>query len=221
MPRSDASYLRLKRLQIWTGALPVGLFLISHLLTNVRAIAGAEVFDRAAHALWRIPGLVAIEVGLIALPMLLHVGLGVVLGLSPQAVDDARAYPRAWMLLAQRASGFFLVIYVVLHVSATRLSVARLSGNPDLFAITAKALANPGVLAFHAAGVVAAAYHFGNGLVALAGPWGLNAGARGQALAGRIGLGAAIALSLIGLVALFAFVSPSFRFLAPHAGVTP
>src|SRR5206468_10355648 len=124
MPRSDASYLRLKRLQIWTGALPVGLFLISHLLTNVRAIAGAEVFDRAAHALWRIPGLVAIEVGLITLPMLLHVGLGVVLGLSPQAVDDARAYPRAWMLLAQRASGFFLVIYVVLHVSATRLSVA-------------------------------------------------------------------------------------------------
>src|SRR5262245_38722551 len=221
MPLSDPAYQRLKRLQVWTGALPVGLFLLSHLVTNARAIAGAEAFDRAAHTIWRIPYLVAVEILLIALPMLLHVGLGIVLGLSPQAAGDARGYPRPAMLVAQRASGFFLVVYVVFHISATRLSLARLSGDTHLFDMTARALANPFMLVLHLAGVLAAAFHFGNGLPALAGPWGLDRGARGQAQAQRIGLAATILLSLVGLCALLAFVNPSFRFLAPRAAVAP
>jgi succinate dehydrogenase / fumarate reductase cytochrome b subunit len=221
MPLSDPTYQRLKRLQVWTGALPVGLFLLSHLATNARSIAGAEVFDRAAHAIWRLPFLVAFEIVLIALPMLLHVGLGILLGLSPQAAGDARGYPRPGLLLAQRASGFFLVVYVVFHVSATRLSLARLSGDTHLFDMTARTLGHPFMFGFHAAGVLAAAFHFGNGLPALAGPWGLDRGARGQAQAQRIGLAATIVLSLVGLWSLLAFVHPAFRFLAPRMAVAP
>jgi succinate dehydrogenase / fumarate reductase cytochrome b subunit len=220
MPLSDPTYQRLKRLQVWTGALPVGLFLLSHLATNARSIAGAEAFDGVAHAIWRLPFLWAIEIVLIALPMLLR-GLGIMLGLSPQAAGDARGYPRPWMLLAQRASGFFLVVYVVFHVSATRLSLARLSGDTHLFDMTARTLAHPFMLGFHSAGVLAAAFHFGNGLPALAGPWGLDRGARGQAQAQRIGLAATIVLSLVGLWALFAFVHPAFRILAPPVAVAP
>ncbi len=215
MPLSDRGYAGLKRLQIWTGVIPVGLFLLSHLVTNARAIAGAEVFDRAAAQIARIPYLVAIEVGAIALPMLLHVALGVMLAMTPQAAGDARGYPRPWMLLAQRATGFFLVIYVVFHVSATRLSLARLKGTQDLFDLMARQLENPAVFAFHATGVLAAAFHFGNGFVGLAGPWGLNAGPRAQAMAGRLGFAAFIVLSLLGLHSLLAFVYPAFRWLAP------
>jgi len=215
MPLSDRSYAGLKRLQIWTGVIPVGLFLLSHLFTNARAIAGAEVFDRAAAQIGRIPYLVAIEVGTIALPMLLHVALGVMLAMTPQAAGDAGGYPRSWMLVAQRATGFFLVIYVVFHVSATRLSLARLRGAQDLFDLMARQLENPAVFAFHAAGVLAAAFHFGNGFVGLAGPWGLNAGPRAQAMAARYGFAAFIVLSLVGLLALLAFVHPAFRWLEP------
>ncbi len=215
MPLTDRSYLRLKRLQVWTGALPVGLFLLSHLATNARAIAGAAVFDRAAAAIGRIPGLVAIEVFAIALPMLFHVALGVALGLSPQAAGDARGFPRGWMLIAQRASGFLLVVYVVFHVSATRLSLARLRGTPDLFDLMARQLEHPLGFAFHALGVLAAAFHFGNGLAALAGPWGLDLGPRAVARAERLGLAAFVALGLLGLHALLAFVHPAFRWLAP------
>jgi len=215
MPLSDPTYARLKRLQIWTGVLPVGLFVLSHLVTNARAIAGAQAFDRLAAQIGRIPFLVAIEVGAIALPMLLHVALGIVLGMAPQAAGDARGYPRPWMLLAQRATGFFLVTYVVFHVSATRLSIARLKGAQDLFDLMARQLEHPAVFAFHAAGVLAAAFHFGNAFVGLAGPWGLNAGPRAQAVAARCGVVAFIVLSLIGLLALLAFVHPAFRWLEP------
>lgn len=215
MPLSDRGYARLKRIQIWTGVIPIGLFLVTHLVTNARAIAGAEVFDRGAAQIARIPYLVAIEIGGIALPMLLHIALGVMLGMTPQAAGDTRGYPRPWMLIAQRATGFFLVIYVVFHISATRLSVARLNGAQDLFDLMARQLEHPFVFAFHVAGVLAAAYHFGNGFVGLAGPWGLNAGPRAQAAAARGGLVAFIALSVLGLHALLAFVHPAFRWLAP------
>jgi succinate dehydrogenase / fumarate reductase cytochrome b subunit len=221
MPLSDRSYTRLKRLQIWTGVLPVGLFLLSHLVTNARAIAGAEVFDRAAAQIGRIPYLVTIEVVAIALPMLLHVALGVMLAMTPQAAGDAGGYPRPWMLVTQRATGFFLVIYVVFHVSATRLSMARLKGSQDLFDLMARQLENPAVFAFHAAGVLAATFHFGNGFVGLAGPWGLNAGPRAQATAARFGFAAFIVFSLIGLHALLAFVHPAFRWLEPPQALAP
>jgi succinate dehydrogenase / fumarate reductase cytochrome b subunit len=216
MPLSEPGYTRLKRLQVWTGVLPVGLFLLSHLTTNARAIAGPEAFDRLAAWIGRIPYLVAIEIGAIALPMLVHVALGIRLGMTPQAAGDARGFPRPWMLLAQRVTGFFLVVYVVFHVSATRLSLERLRGAQDLFDLTARTLSHAPVFAFHVAGVLAAAFHFGNGLVAVAGPWGLNAGPRAQAAAERLGLAAFVVLSLVGLHALLAFVHPAFRWLAPR-----
>lgn len=218
---SDRAYSSLKRVQIWTGVVPVGLFLLSHLATNARALAGAAVFDRAAEAIGRIPGLTVIEVVAIALPMLLHVGLGVALGTTAQAAGDERGYPRPWMLVAQRASGFYLVVYVVFHVWSTRLSPERLAGGADLFDLMARRLEHPGVLAYHLAGVLAAAYHLGNGLVALAGPWGLNAGDRGRAFAARAGLATFIVLSLVGMVALLAFVSPAFRWLEPRGTLVP
>lgn len=218
---SDRRYAALKGLQIWTGVVPVGLFVLSHVVTNARAIAGGAAFDRTAEAIGRIPGLALIEIAAIALPMLLHVGLGVVLGTTPQAAGDERGYPRPWMLLAQRATGFYLVVYVVFHVWGTRLSPERLAGDVDLFALMGRRLAHPGVLAYHLIGVLAAAYHFGNGLVALAGPWGLDAGARGRALAARAGWAAFVVLSMVGMLALFAFVSPAFRWLEPHRTLVP
>src|SRR5262245_32704594 len=158
MQVSDHAYRALKRWQVWTGVAPVGLFLLSHLAANARATAGPVAFDRMAEAIARIPGIVTIEVVAIALPMLVHVGLALVLGTSPQAAGDVRGFPRAWMLVAQRASGFYLVVYVIFHVWATRVSPERVSGETDLFGLMAQRLAHPGVLAFHLGGVLTAAY---------------------------------------------------------------
>jgi succinate dehydrogenase / fumarate reductase cytochrome b subunit len=72
------------------------------------------------------------------------------------------------------------------------------------------------MLAFHAGGVLAAAFHFGNGLVALAGPWGMDWGPRGRVLAERLGAASFVVVSIVGLHALLAFVVPGLRWLAPH-----
>ena len=213
---TDRRYADLKRLQIWTGVLPVGLFVISHLVTNTRAIAGSAAYDRMSAAIDRIPALTGIEIVAIALPMLAHIGLGVALGTTAQAAGDARGYRRPALLFAQRATGFLLVVYVCFHVWGTRLSPDRLAGGVGLFDLMARRLAHPGMLAFHIAGVTGAAFHLGNGLVGLAGPWGLAAGERAERLAARVGLAAFVVLSAIGIVALLAFGHPAFRWLEPH-----
>src|SRR5262245_15481531 len=216
MHLSDRAYASLKRLQILTGVVPVGLFLLSHLATNARAIAGPEASDRMAPAIDGIPGIAAIELVAIAVPMLVHVGLGIALGTTPQAAGDTRGYARPGLLVAQRVTGFWLVVYVVFHLFATRFSPDRQPGGADLFALMAGTLRHPGMLAFHVTGVLAAAFHFGNGLVALAGPWGVDAGPRGRALAGRLGVASFVVLSLVGIHALLAFVVPGLRWLGPH-----
>jgi len=218
---SDRTYSILKRTQVLTGVVAVGLFLLSHIATNARAIAGAAVFDRAAVAISRIPFLPAIELGAIALPMLVHVALGPLLGTTAQGAADARGYSRVGFLLAQRVTGFVLVVYVMFHVWSTRLSPDRLPGGADMFAATARTLREPGMLAFHLAGTLAAAFHFGNGLAALAGPWGFDLGEPARRRAASVGLWATVVLGLVGVHALLAFVHPAFRWLEPHTRVAP
>src|SRR5262245_51714662 len=212
---SDRTYTILKRTQVLSGVVAVGLFLVSHIATNARAIAGAAVFDRTAAAISRIPFLPVLELGGVALPMLVHVALGPWLATTAQGAADTRGYARVGPVLAQRITGFVLVVYVTFYMWSTRLSPDRSPGGTEMFAQTARTLSEPGMLAFHITGMLAAAYHFGNGLAALAGPWGLALDERAQRRAAQVGLWATIVHGLVGVHALRAFVHPAFRWLAP------
>jgi succinate dehydrogenase / fumarate reductase cytochrome b subunit len=192
---------------------PVGAFLISHLVVNATAIQGEASFHRAAAAIGRLPLLLVWEWVGIALPMFAHVAIGIVLGTTSQAAEDRRGFGSRAALLAQRISGFVLLVYVVFHVWGIRLSPARAADGADLFALTRDTLAHPGVLAYHAAGVLAAAWHFGNGVAPLFGPWGWDRGPGARRRASRVGMAAFVVLALLGFNALLAFVNPSFRWL--------
>jgi succinate dehydrogenase / fumarate reductase cytochrome b subunit len=213
MTLSDSSYRALKRLQVATGASPIGLFLLLHLWTNGHALQGAAAFNREVGRIGRLPHLPLIETLLVALPIAVHIGLGLTLARTAQAAEDGRGFPAPWMLVAQRVTGFFLVVYLVFHVWSLRLSPARIAGAPDLFALTAKQLAEPGWFAFQSMGVAAAAFHFGNGLVATAGPWGLNLPPRARRIVAGLGAAAFAGLTLAGIGALFAFSNPAMRWL--------
>lgn len=215
MTVTDATYRTLKRLQLATGVLPLGLFLLLHLFTNGHAIEGPGAFNDAVARIWRIPFLPLLEALAIVLPLFAHIGIGIAVAMTGQAAEDTRGFPAPWMQAAQRATGLLLVVYVVFHVWSTRLSPARLGGAADLFLLMAKQLGQPGWLMFQLMGVIAAAVHFGNGLVACAGPWGLALGARGTRIASRTGIALAIVISLVGVNALLAFLHPSLRWLAP------
>jgi succinate dehydrogenase / fumarate reductase, cytochrome b subunit len=207
----DSSYRRWRRLHVLSSALPVGLFLALHLLNNAVAIAGPDTFNEVAARLDRFPAIRWIEALAIAAPLLLHVTLGILLGNTAQGAGDASPYARRWMMVAQRATGGWLVVFVAFHVWGIRLASPPESGPSDLFSVTRAQLEHPGLFVLYATGVLSAALHFGLGVHATIALWDPQLALR------RRSLGAAwvatVLLAAIGLHAQLAFVSPKARWL--------
>ena len=59
----------LRKLHSLSGIIPIGAFLIEHLLTNSLAFAGPERFNKAVHGIHELPWLLALEVFGIFLPL--------------------------------------------------------------------------------------------------------------------------------------------------------
>lgn len=219
MRLSDATYHALKRLHSLTGVVPIGLFLLAHFFTNSKAVQGPALFDHAAGELASIPYVVLVEALGIWLPILFHMVLGIVIATTAQATGTAKGNPRYWQYLLQRASGIFLVAFIVYHTWATRFSPEYLA-SPSAYAYMREHLSHPGVFAFYVAGIAAACYHLGNGLFGFAIHWGLVTGARAQRQLARLGLAVGLVLTLVGLNALLGFLGLGFGkdiFQKPHA----
>jgi succinate dehydrogenase / fumarate reductase cytochrome b subunit len=210
---SDRAYQRLRRLQLITGVVPLGLFLVSHLAVNSRALSGPEAYQRSVEAIARVPWLSLVELVAIALPIAAHVALGAVIATTRQAAFEP-AWPGERARSMQRVTGIYLSIYVIFHVWAIRLSPARLAGHKPLFDLMAAQLAHPLVWILQALAVVAASAHFSAGLLALAGPhgWPLAPGALARWRA--VAIASFALLSVIGVASLAAFVWPAARLLA-------
>ncbi len=217
MKVSDRTYFTLKRLHSLTGVVPVGLFLIEHLFTNARALQGPDAFDRAAAELARLPFVVLLEAFGIWLPILFHMVLGILIATTSQSNVGKHGYARNWQYTLQRASGLLLVFFLLYHTWALRFAGGYLtSASP--YQYVNQHLANPAVMAFYVLGTVAACFHFGNGLFGFAIHWGLVTGRNAQRMAARLSLIVFLALSALGIAALFGFQGLRLDFLQkPHA----
>ena len=213
MQITDRTYRNLRRLQILTGVVPVALFLLSHFALNARAIAGRDAYTRMVESLDRIPGLWVIEAVAIGLPLAIHIALGPLLGTTRQATFVPADQSR--MRWIQRATGFYVVMYLCFHLWALRLAPERLAGQLDLFERMADQLRHPALFTLQALAVVAAALHFCIGFLELASPGCFRLGQRASRLARVAGVTGFVALSLIGLNALLAFVWAPARWMAP------
>lgn len=214
MKISDRQFVALKRLQVLTGVVPVGLFLLSHFAVNGRAIAGRDAYRSAVHAIARLPWLAGFEVIAIALPLVAHLALGFVLGLTAQGAFE-RAHPDVARRWIQRATGFYLAMFVVIHVWSLRLSPDR-RAETDLFALVAAQLRHPASFVLNALAVIAAALHFSIGWSALFGPNAFTLSPGGVRASRVAGLAGGVILAGLGLNALLAFVWSPAQWLAPH-----
>ena len=107
---------RARNLHALSGVLPVGVFLIVHVLTNARALAGQGAFDRAMTFWDGVPLRAFVEIVLVMLPLGFHAGYGVVLMLRPRALADS-PYPDSWRVLV-RAAAWVAFAFIAYHVYA-------------------------------------------------------------------------------------------------------
>jgi succinate dehydrogenase / fumarate reductase cytochrome b subunit len=217
MKVSDRQYFALKRLHSLTGVVPIGLFLLEHLFTNARALQGPAAFDNAAAELARLPFVVLIEAAGIWLPIAFHMVLGVLIATTSQANVGKHGYSRNWQYTLQRGTGILLVFYLIYHTWALRFDPHYLS-SASAYEYVNRHLQNPAIFAFYVLGILAACYHFGNGLFGFAIHWGIATSRAAQRMVGRVALAVFLALSVIGIASLFGFLGYRADFLQkPHA----
>ncbi|MDV2684841.1 succinate dehydrogenase cytochrome b558 subunit [Alkalihalophilus sp. As8PL] len=195
-----------RKLHSLLGVIPVGLFLVQHLVVNHFATRGASSFNQASHFMESLPFRYALEIFIIFIPLLYHAIYGIYIAFQAKNNTVRYGFFRNWMFRLQRTSGIFLLIFIAWHVWETRIAAAF--GAEVNYNMMADILSSPFMLAFYILGVVAATFHFANGLWSFAVSWGLTVTPRSQKIATYVTIGIFLALTFVGIRAILAFINP-------------
>ena len=201
MVRESDFYIR--RLHSLLGIIPVGLFLVQHLVINHFATRGADAFNAASDFMGNLPFVLFLEWFIIYIPLMLHAFYGVYISFTFKSNVKKYGTFRNWMFFLQRVTGVFLVVFIAWHIWETR--IAKALGAEVNFDMMANILDNPFMLAFYIAGVIAATFHLSNGLWGFLITWGITQSPRSQQIVAYITIVVFLVLSVIGVQALLAF----------------
>ncbi len=109
------------------------------------------------------------------------------------------------MFFLQRITGIITLIFIVWHVWQTRIQIGL--GNVELdYSLMEDILSNPAMFGFYILGVVSTTFHFANGLWSFLVSWGITVTPRSQKIATYATILVFLAVTYIGVRALFAFV---------------
>ncbi|CAM3751404.1 succinate dehydrogenase cytochrome b558 subunit [Mesobacillus zeae] len=193
-----------RKLHSLLGVIPVGLFLVQHLVINHFATGGAESFNKAAGFMEHLPFRIFLEVFVIYLPLLFHAIYGLYIAFSAKNNVSQYGYFRNWMFMIQRISGVITLVFVAWHVWETRIAAAF--GAEVDFNMMADILSSPFMVAFYAIGILSTVFHFANGLWSFFVSWGITVTPRSQVISTYVTIGIFVALSIVGMRALAAFI---------------
>jgi succinate dehydrogenase / fumarate reductase cytochrome b subunit len=207
MAKHQAREFYLRRLHSLTGVLPIGVFLIEHFIGNAWATRGPEAYNRYVEFLLGLPYLPVAEIGLVFGPLLFHGIYGLFITaegdpLHPANALHARYHNVAYAL--QRLTGVLLFVYICYHVWNTRVQGLFFGQHVD-YAYMARYFASPWEKAIYLTGILAACYHFANGLFNFAFKWGITVSAQAQRGMTYVSLAVFIVMSAVGIHIVFSF----------------
>lgn len=200
-----------RKLHSLLGIVPIGAFLLEHLISNFEALGGPAAYGRQVKFLNSLPLVRVLEWTFIFLPILYHAIYGLYIWLRGKA--NIVYYPWAgnWLYVAQRYTGVFAVFYIGYHVATQRFMGVDLPNHPAAaFWKVQHELANPWILAFYIVAMIAICFHFAYGVWLFAAKWGLTPGERARRRFGWVCGAAGLLLAVMGLVSIWAFVSGKY-----------
>ncbi|HEY9857229.1 MAG TPA: succinate dehydrogenase [Stenomitos sp.] len=212
---TNKNYFLLRKLHQFTGVMPLGVYMIIHLMINSYALQGATAFDNKVELLETLPFLFLWEFLLIYVPLIYHSVFGIWVGFIAKNNPLRFPYARNWNFTLQRISGFFMLVFLAYHAWFMRFqgtpvghTVAQYGFQASGFGKVVEHLQNPAMAAFYAIGVVASAYHFANGLWEFLIDWGFTVNMKAQQVSSILMIVVWLAISGLGLSALYAFRNP-------------
>jgi succinate dehydrogenase / fumarate reductase, cytochrome b subunit len=194
-----------RRLHSLLGVIPVGLFLMQHMVVNQFATGGEEAFNKAAAFMEHLPFRYLLETFVIFLPLLFHAIYGLYIAFTAKNNASRYGFFRNWMFLLQRVSGVITLIFITWHVWETRVAAAF--GSEVNFQMMENILSNPFMFWFYFVGVISTTFHFANGLWSFMVSWGITVTPRSQVISTYVTIVIFIATSFVFINTLLAFVS--------------
>jgi succinate dehydrogenase / fumarate reductase cytochrome b subunit len=195
------------------GVIPVGFFLVEHLLTNFEAFnSGHQGFIDQVRWLNGLPLVFFLELFGIWLPLLYHGVYGLYVAFQSNSNVNRYGYFRNVMFTLQRVTGVITLIFVAWHFFETRLQVAL--GNvthDELGVLMHDIFTNPVSFTLYLIGVIAASFHFCNGMWSFLVSWGITVGPRAQRVSSYIWMGAFVIMSIMFVLTMVAFTDAQFQ----------
>ena len=207
----------IRRLHSLSGLVPVGAYMVVHLLTNASLLNGVGMFQANVYTIHSLgPLLPMVEWTCIFLPLIFHAVVGVWIGLSGKSNIGSYKLTGNRRYQWQRYSGYIAFIFIFTHVFhlhgwfhfafwehnvAEPLGMAKFR---PYNAASTLALALQGVIwpIFYAVGVIACVYHLANGIWTAGITWGLWVSPLGQRRASVACAVFGVLLGIVGLSAL-------------------
>ena len=202
----------LRKLHSLSGIVPIGAFLVEHLVSNFEALKGPAAYAAQVKFLNGLPFVRVLEWAFIFLPLLYHALYGVYIWYRGKS--NVVYYPWAgnWMYVAQRWTGLIAFAYIIQHVWRQRFAGVSLPEHPGAaFHKVQMELSHPYMLAIYAIAMVATCWHFSYGIWLFAAKWGITPGDRSRRVSGYACTVVGVLLTTIGLASMYAFISPRYR----------
>jgi succinate dehydrogenase / fumarate reductase cytochrome b subunit len=222
-----------RRLHSLSGIVPIGAFLVEHIVSNFETWNGPLAYAKQVVFLNSLPLVRILEWGLIFLPLAYHALYGVYIALRGRS--NVNVYPWAgnWGYYAQRVTGIIALLYIVQHVWRQRFAGVQLPEHPGAaFHKVQVELHNPWMLAIYIIAMIATCWHFAYGIWLFAAKWGITPGNTARKRFGYVCAAVGTGLCVMGLMSIYAVVvkypnAPEdvmpehSRLIQPEATATP
>jgi succinate dehydrogenase / fumarate reductase cytochrome b subunit len=178
----DRHHFLLRRLHSLSGIVPVGLFVIFHLFTNMQMAFGGEFFQHEVDFIHSLPALLFLEIGL-WVGIGFHAALGLVYTVTGRSNVLHYGFWGNIRYTLQRLTGVLALIFIALHIVTLRWRIdlfgwftpfyPQYDGVDMAMPLTAYALQYHWIVpVLYFVGVMSAIFHWANGLWTAAISWG-------------------------------------------------
>ena len=209
----DKENYLLHKVHSLTGIVPVGYYMVQHLVLNSFTIAGPEKFNAVIGFFEGMPKffLLTLEVCAIWLPLLFHAiyGLFIVSRAKPNYFGSVYGWSQNLMYTLQRWTGVFLFFFLIFHVVTTTVMkyITHSAKVIEFDAWYTKLTSNYCIwLVVYMIGIAAAAYHLAYGIWNFSIRWGFTVSDKAQNTVQKFAFAFFVVITLIGWGALGGFL---------------
>lgn len=223
MDSSSQSFLArndflIRRLHSLSGLIPVGAFMVVHLMVNASVLESPGAFQNNVYRIHSLGKLLpVVEWVFIFIPILFHAIIGMVIVAGAMPNSNQYRYAANYRYTLQRATGMIAFVFIMLHVfhmhgwfhnAAWIENVVRPLGGAQFKAYSATstaglALQNIGWVVVYVVGVLSCVYHLANGLWTMGITWGVWTSAAAQARASKVCMALGLLLAVVSMGGLF------------------